>query len=87
MVIVMDDSERNVILPGNPPVPCPAVLTAEEAVRYLRLDTVDIKNPLETLERYRAGGLLRGTQLSKKVMYLRRELDKFLERLTEKNPR
>ncbi len=76
-----------VILPGNPPQPCPELLTEEEAIRYLRLDTINIKNPPETLARYRDEGILRGTQVSKRVFYRRNELDRFLERLTDKNPR
>lgn len=45
----------------------PELLTEEEAVRYLRLDTIrGLRNPGETLARYRAMGLLRGTQVSKR---------------------
>jgi len=67
--------------------PCPTLLTEEEAIRYLRLDTVDIKNPGETLRRYREEGKLRGTQVSKRVFFLRKELDRFLDLVTEKNLR
>jgi hypothetical protein len=70
--------------PGDP---CPDLLTADEAARYVRLDTVDIKNPTETLERYRKGGSLHGIQISKKVFYRRQDLDKFIEELYEENPR
>lgn len=76
-----------VVLPGNPAGFCPELLTEAEAIRYLRLDTVNIGNPSETLRRYRERGMLRGTQISKRVMYRRVELDRFLERLTEQNPR
>ncbi len=76
------------VLPGSPPLPCPELLTEEEAVRYLRLDTIrGLKNPSETLARYRATGYLRGTQVSKSIFYRRLELDRFLERLTAENPR
>ena len=44
--------------PGDP---CPDLLTQEEAIRYLRLDTIEIRNPGETLDRYRKQGVLRGT--------------------------
>lgn len=74
-------------LPGDPPVPCPELLTAEEAVRYLRIDQIQIKSPLKVLARYRERGLLKGTQVSKTVFYLRKELDAFLERQTERVPR
>lgn len=67
--------------------PCPFLLTEAEAIRYLRLDTIDITNPDETLRRYRNLGLLRGTQVSKRVFYLRAELDELLIRLTNQNPR
>ena len=63
------------------------LLTELEAIEYLRLNTVDIKNPSATLRRYRDGGLLRGTQVSKRVFYLRAELDQFLTRVTDQNPR
>ena len=62
-------------------------MTEDEAVRYLRLDLIDIKNPRETLQRYRKEGRLKGTQVSKKVFYLRKNLDLFLEAVTEDNPR
>jgi hypothetical protein len=75
------------ILPGDPPEACPELLTAAEAVRYLRLDTVDIEDPAKTLDRYRAAGRLRGTQVSKRVFYRRVELDAFLANVTEDNPR
>jgi hypothetical protein len=62
---------------------CPELLTEAEAIRYLRLDTVDIGNPTETLRRYRERRLLRATQVSKRLFYRRIELDRFLERQTE----
>ena len=74
-------------LPGHPPLPCPELLTEAEAIRYLRLDTVAIDHPSETLRRYREKGLLRGTQVSKRIFYRRVELDRLLERLTDENPR
>ncbi len=67
--------------------PCPYLLTEAEAIRYLRLDTIGIANPDDTLRRYRDMGLLRATQVSKKLFYLRRELDLFLARITERNAR
>jgi hypothetical protein len=63
------------------------LLTEEEAIAYLRLDTIQIDDPAATLRRYRERGLLRGTQVSKRVFYLREELDQFLKRLTNENPR
>jgi hypothetical protein len=70
--------------PGDPN---PDLLTEDEAVRYLRLDLMDIKNPRETLRRYRKAGHLQGTQVSKRVFYLRKNLNRFLDTMTERNPR
>jgi len=67
--------------------PCPDILTEDEAVKYLRLDTIDIKNPGETLRRYRAGGSLRAVQISKAILYPLSELRRFIETLAENNPR
>jgi len=83
----MNEQPQITFLPGDPPRPCPEVLTEDEAVRYLRLDTIRIANPAATLLRYRKLGLLRGTQIGKKVCYRRVELEKFLEKITDKNPR
>ena len=69
------------VLPGNPPEPCPEVLTAEEAVRYLRLDVGGPKNPEDTLRSYREKGLLVGIQVGRHLRYRRKDLDAFLERL------
>jgi hypothetical protein len=73
-----------VFQPGDPN---PNLLTEDEAIRYLRLDLIGIKNPGETLRYYRKEGRLKGTQISKRVFYLREELDRFLNNVTEKNPR
>lgn len=76
------------VLPVGPPSPCPELLTEEEAIRYLRLDTITgLRNPKETLARYRASGMLRGTQVSKRVFYRRVELERVLERPTTESPR
>ena len=59
-------------------VPVSPLLTEDEAISYLRLDTINIGDPAGTLRRYREQGLLKGTQVSKRVFYLREELDAFL---------
>ncbi len=69
-------------LPGDPPQPCPELLTEGEAIRYLRLDTVNISDPSATLRRYREQRLLKGTQISKRIFYRRAELDRFWQSLT-----
>ncbi len=75
------------VLPGNDARPCPEVLTEDEAIQYLRLDLVNIDDPSATLARYRRLGLLRGTQIGKCIRYRRVELERFLDRITEANPR
>jgi len=76
-----------VVLPGVPPQPCPELLTEDEAVRYLRLDLIDVEDPAGTLGYYRRRGLLRATQVGKCIRYRRIELERLLDRLTEDNPR
>ena len=82
-------SNQQVILPARQAVHSdwPDVMTEHEAIQFLRLDLIDIKNPSETLAYYRRRGLLRGTQIGKSVRYLRKELHRFLDALTEGNPR
>lgn len=63
------------------------LLTEEEAIDYLRLDTIDIADRKATLRRYREAQQLRGTQVSKRVFYLKKELDAFLDKVTNQNPR
>ena len=75
------------ILPGQPLQPCPEHLTEEEAIRYLRLDETGVEDPTRTLRYYREKGLLRATQVGRRVRYRRIELERLLERLTEVNPR
>lgn len=75
-------------LGGGPGVTGEAgLLTEDEAIAYLRLDTIDIADRRATLRRYRESGQLRGTQVSKRVFYLRDELDALLKRATQDNPR
>ena len=77
-----------IVVPGfRPGDPCPDLLTEQEAIRYLRLDTIDIDKPAETLRRYRDKDLLRATQVSKKLFYRRSELDQLLNKLSEQNRR
>jgi hypothetical protein len=71
------------ILPGDPPQPCPELLTEEEAIRYLRLDTDGPAKPALTLRHYREKGLLRATRVGRKLRYRRVELDRLMENLTK----
>ena len=56
-------------------------------VHVKHLDIIDVENPADTLRRYRKQGLVRGTQVGKCVRYRRSELEAFLARITENNPR
>jgi len=67
--------------------PCPELLKEEEAIRYLRLDGIDIEDPANTLRYYRKKGLLQATQVGKCIRYRRIELERLLDKLTESNPR
>ena len=67
--------------------PCPELLTEEEAIRYLRLDGINVEDPANSLRYYRRKGLLRATQVGKSIRYRRIELERLLDRLTKDNPR
>jgi len=67
--------------------PCPELLIEEEAIRYLRLDGIDIEDLGNTLRYYRKKGLLQATQVGKCIRYRRIELERLLDKLTESNPR
>ena len=71
------------VLPGDPPQPCPELLTEAEAIRYLRLDADGPANPSATLRHYRGRGLLKGTKIGRRLRYRRVELDAFLGRMTK----
>lgn len=63
------------------------VLTEQEAVRYLRLDETKVKNPADSLTRYRRKGLLRGVQIGREIRYHIEELNVLIQKLMEVNPR
>ena len=52
-------------------MPCPTLLTEEEAIRYLRLDTLGRKDPSKTLQYYRERGLIKATRISNVNFYTR----------------
>ncbi len=62
----------------------PDVLTADEAIKFLRLDDGGTQHPETTLAYYRSENLLRATQVGKKLRYLKSELLKFLDFQTQK---
>ena len=62
-------------------VPCPEVLLPIEAAKYLRLDLGG--NWQNTLRYYREKKKLKGTRIGKRILYTRKALDGFLERMTK----
>jgi hypothetical protein len=64
--------------------PCPAILTEEEAIRYLRLDVRGPQNPAGTLKYYRDCGVLRAVRIGRQMRYPRKELDAMVEKLLER---
>jgi hypothetical protein len=64
--------------------PAPYVMTAADAVKFLRLDTNGTQHPEMTLQYYRQQGLLRATRVGKTIRYLKSELIQLLNRLTER---
>ena len=63
--------------------PVPEVLTEEEAVRFLRIDTTGVKKTNLTLRYYREQGFLQATQIGKKLFYTKQALLHFLAKQTE----
>lgn len=64
--------------------PVPALLTAEEACRYLRLDDGrDMPRAVKSLRRLVELGRLRPTRIGRSNRYLREELHRCLTALTE----
>ena len=55
--------------------PAPLVLTSDEAIEMLRLDSND---PLRTLKFYRDEGILRGVQIGRKMRYRLCDVQLFL---------
>lgn len=65
-------------LPTNPPRLCPDILTAEEAIIYLRLDKSKVNDPNRTLRRYRDEGRLIGCRIGRDIVYRLADLKKFV---------
>ena len=63
--------------------PAPEVLTAEEAIKFLRLDTTGAKNPDVTLRYYREQGSLKATRIGRKLFYTKQALLQFLREQTQ----
>ena len=76
------DAQGNVV-DTVPPQPCPELLTEEEAIRFLRLDTIPDVDARKSLERYRQSGKLRSTRIGRRLMYHIDELRRFIASQTE----
>jgi len=74
--------EHGFVIENVAPQPCPELLTAEEAVRYLRLDEAGTKDPERSLKHLRQAWGLRGTQVGRWLRYRRVELERLLDKLT-----
>ena len=64
--------------------PVPEVMSEEEVISFLRLDS-DEANPSLTLKYYRDKGLLKGIRIGKKLRYTRQEVLNFLAEQTERS--
>ena len=67
--------------------PCPALLTENEAIRYLRLDVDSSTDAHKTLKYYRDKGLLIAIRVGKKNRYRRADLADFLAQKSEDKKR
>ena len=82
-------NQKNILCPTSTALPdgdggftcCPAVLTPRKAALYLRLDLKG--NWQQTLRYYREKKKLKATQIGKRLVYTRKELDAFAERMTK----
>jgi len=83
----MEDKDNNFYVgagyfPDGKPVP--DLLTTEEAIRYLRLDTDDLVNPEQTLRYYRNKRMLHPARIGRKNKYSKKELMRFIDEMTER---
>ena len=69
-------------MPNGQPVP--EVLSEEEVIQLLRLDSDGTKKSAYTLKYYREKNLLRGTQIGKNIRYVKQEILNFLAKQTER---
>ncbi len=83
----MNDNNNDILLAPTAfmpdGTPAPYVLTAGEAVTFLRLDTNGTKNPKAALDYYQKKGLLRPITIGKCRKYPLPELLRFIDRLSQ----
>ena len=65
--------------------PAPAVMLEKDLIRFLRLDELGIKNPVNTLRYYRERGKLRATRIGNRNCYTVQAALEFLDEMTKKN--
>ena len=65
----------------RPAQPCPEILTSDEAVRFLRLDETEAKDPKRTLDRYRREGRLKGIRIGQSIRYKLDDVRQFVNQL------
>lgn len=68
-------------------MPTPEILTEDEAIRFLRIDGLNIQHPKETLRYYRSKHGLKACQIGKGVRFTIGNLRELVNNLIEKNPR
>ena len=61
----------------------PYLLTEQETIKFLRLDTASIKNPHRTLKYYRDKKQLKSTRIGNNYCYTKKELIAFIDKATE----
>ena len=82
-------NDKNVIFPAPAVLPngsggftcCPEVLTPREAALYLRIDLNG--NWQQTLRYYREKKKLKATRIGRRIVYIRKELNIFTEKMTK----
>lgn len=70
----------------KPPRPCPEVMTIDDVVEFLRLDTGP-KHPHRTIGYYRRRGLLKGIKLGNEIRFPLGEVLAFVRNKVQEEPR
>lgn len=74
-------------MPGDPPRPCPPLLTQREAAILLRLDTTDTRFIDRAFERYASMGFIRATRIGRTTLYRLVDLLDAMEDFARVTPR
>lgn len=84
---IMPDGAGTIWLPTDPPRPCPPLLTADEAICFLRINRSGNRNPRRTLEYYREQGLLTGIKMGRTIVYPLANVFAFAQKKLRDQPR